>query len=340
MTEAAFYNAVNLINDGDYRKITKLKNRFGSWEEAWKKIGTENVDPKKEWARIENKGIKLLMQYDPLYPRLLKEIPQPPFGVYVLGTLPDDSSIPFAIVGTRKATYDGKNTAKKFASELAKNNFVIVSGLALGLDAAAHAGCLDGGGKTIAVLARGLDYIHPKTNEWLAKKIIDGGGAIVSEYPLGSGSFLYRFLERNRIVSGLSKGVLVIEAPQHSGSLVTARLALEQNRDVFVVPGPIDHPNFYGSNQLIRAGAELITKPEEILQAFGMETAKENIGSELLETDQEKKIFMALSGIGQPADVDKLVELTNLNTSDINKALTFLIIKNIVKETQEGYIII
>lgn len=337
-SEAAFYNAINLLNDGDYRKIAKTKNQFGSWEEAWKKIsGKHNIDPEKEWSRLTKSEIKLILQDNPLYPKLLKEVPQPPFGIYVLGIPPDNASINLAIVGTRKATYDGKNLARKFASELAKNGFVIVSGLALGLDASAHEGCLEGGGHTIAVLARGLDYIHPKTNEWLAKKIIESGGAIISEYPLGSESFLYRFLERNRIISGLSKGVLVIEAPKHSGSLVTARLALEQNRDVFVVPGPINHPNFYGSNQLIRAGAELVTKPEEILEAFGLETETKEINLSSFETEEEKKIVEALLGLGQAADVDKLVESTNLNISDVNRALTFLIMKNIVKETGEGY---
>ncbi|MBI4087454.1 MAG: DNA-protecting protein DprA [Candidatus Liptonbacteria bacterium] len=333
-----FYNAINLLNQGDYRKNAKIKDRFGDWEKAWNALGGgTGIEVEREWKKLEKGGVRLLIQEDAAYPKLLREIPQSPFGIYVLGTIPDDSLPPVAIVGTRKATYDGKALAKQFASELARNGFAIVSGLALGLDAAAHEGCLNGGGKAVAVLANGLDQICPRTNERLAKKIIESGGAVISEYPLGSEVFQYRFLERNRIVSGLSRGTLVIEAPKHSGSLVTARLALEQNREVFVVPGPVNHPNFYGSNQLIRAGAELVTKSEEILQAFGIETASTKGSLAHLETEEEKRVFAALAKIGAPADVDKLTELTNLNTSDINKALTFLIMKDVVRETAQGY---
>ena len=199
-----------------------------------------------------------------------------------------------AIVGTRRATPDGKSTARRFAAELARAGIVIVSGLAFGVDAAAHEGCLDAEGKTVAVLACGLANIYPRNNEPLAKKILAQGGAIISEYPPDMPAYPSRFLERNRIVSGLSKGTLVIEAPERSGSLATARFALEQNRDVFVVPGPIAHPNFKGSHALIRQGAELVTTPEDILESYGIAREK-SIGAEFAGTPEEKAILEFLA---------------------------------------------
>lgn len=340
MTEAAHYNVINILHNGDYRKIAKVKSRFKSWEDAWKNLSTKGkIDPEKELTRLKDNGVSLILYDDPLYPKLLQEISYPPFGIYIKGKLPNDSSLSLAIVGTRKATYDGKEAAKKFARELAERDFVIVSGLALGIDAASHEGCLEAKGITVAVLANGLDNIYPKTNERLAKRILESDGAIISEYPLGAESFPYRFLERNRIVSGLSQGTLIVEAPERSGSLATARFALEQNRDVFVIPGPTIHPNFRGSHQLIRAGAELVTGPHEILEAFGIETERKEANLARLDSDEERKIVEAILKTSEPVAVDKLVESTNLNISEVNRALTFLIMKNVVKEVGDGYTI-
>ena len=169
-------------------------------------------------------------------------------------------------------------------------------------------------------------------------------GAIISEYPLGSPALPHRFLERNRLVSGLSNGVLIIEAPERSGSLATARFALDQNREVFVVPGPITHPNFKGSNQLIREGAALITSPEEIIEVLAPELLTAN-DSERIEkltldaTNEEKLILEALLKTGKPVNIDKIAELTNLNAKIINQTVSFLIIKNLIKETENGYTI-
>jgi len=355
MTEAVFYNALNILTESDYRKLEQLKNQFGGWEKSWENFPPaekRRIDPENEWQKLAGTGVRLILRNEDGYPPLLEEIPQPPFGIYVLGNLPaspdsrSDSNrtaagcekFTLAIVGTRKATNEGKELARKFAAELAGRGFAIISGLALGIDAAAHEGCLGVNGKTIAVLGNGLDSFYPRTNERLAKKILESGGAIISEYPPGAPPFPSHFLERNRIVSGLSRGALIIEAPRESGALVTARFATDQNRDVFVIPGPISHPNYVGSNWLIRRGAELVTKPEEILEAFGIETADEKMAAPHLETREEKLIFETLAKFSSPATVDKIIEMTKLNAIAVNQALTTLTIKNVVKETDGGYI--
>lgn len=342
MTEAIFYNALSILTESDYRKLERLKNQSGTWGKAWTNFPSaekNRLDPETEWQKLDKPGVRLILQNEAEYPKLLKEIPQPPFGIYILGNLPSKEKIPLAIVGTRKATSDGKELTRKFSGEIAKRGFAIISGLALGIDAAAHEGCLEAKGLTVAVLGSGLDRFYPSTNERLAKKILESGGAIISEYPLSSPPLPYRFLERNRIVSGLSRGALVIEAPRESGALVTARYALDQNRDVFVIPGPISHPNYIGSNQLIRQGAALVTRSEEILEAFGIEAASEKSTAHNFETPEEKFIFETLVKLSSPATVDKIIEMTKLNAIVVNQTLTVLTIKNIVKETMGGYIV-
>ena len=200
------------------------------------------------------------------YPPLLKETQNYPKTLYYLGNFNLEKETAVAIVGTRKATSEGKLFAKQIAKELASRGIVIISGLALGIDAASHEGAIAGGGRTIAVLANGLDTIYPQQHYNLAKQILEKNGAIVSEYPSGTPALKHRFLERNRIVSGLCVATIVIEAPIHSGSLVTARLAIEAGRDVLVAPGPIRHQNYKGSHSLLRNGARIITSIEDVLE--------------------------------------------------------------------------
>jgi DNA processing protein len=349
MDDKIFYNALAVATQGDYKKIAKLKGECTTWKEAH---GTHaacrlplavnaSSDPEEEWQKLEKFGVRLVLFDDDDYPPLLREIPSPPFGIYILGTLTHRSSPlapALAIVGTRRATPDGKKTARQFARELAQAGFTIISGLAFGVDAAAHEGCLEADGMTVAILAGGLDEIYPHSNETLAKKIIANGGALISEYPIGQPAYKERFLERNRIVSGFSQGILVIEAPEKSGSLVTARYAFEQNRDVFVVPGPITHPNFKASHELIRQGAELVTKPEHIMESYGVTQANKMLAIETSATSEEKLILEALRSVAEPAEVDKLANMTKLEPQIVNQAITFLIIKNLIKEVTEGYI--
>jgi DNA processing protein len=276
------------------------------------------------------------------FPSQLAEIPDPPKALYVRGCLPPPGKPALAIVGTRRATPAGKALAREFARALAGRSFSIISGLAFGIDAAAHEGALEAGGHTIAVLPCGLDHVYPRSNVRLAEQILKSGGALVSEYPPGTEPLPYRFLERNRLVSGLARGVLVIEAPERSGALVTARLAAEQGRDCFIVPGPVGHPNYVGSHELIRKGAELVAKVDHILEAYGMLEEAGNGAAMYREIEnlsvEEKMIFDAVQKSQGPLEVDKLIEASKLQPQAVNIAISFLLMKGVIKETPGGYL--
>ncbi|TRZ64587.1 MAG: DNA-protecting protein DprA [Spirochaetia bacterium] len=276
------------------------------------------------------------------YPALLKEIPNPPKEIFYLGDLLGKSLVEppkIAIIGTRKATAYGRAVAKEMAQEFAKKGIVVVSGLAMGIDTAAHEGALLGGGKTIAVLACGLDLIYPRQNENLAKMIIETGGAIISEYPAGTLAMKHQFLERNRIVSGLGVAAVVVEAPKESGALVTARLAAEQGREVFVAPGPMNHSNYFGSHKLVRDGARLISAIEDVFEdlGFDFETEKRKIPGDL--NGKEKIIFETIEQAGLPVGIDKIIEITKLEPQKVNQVIALLVIRDILKEAGQGYAI-
>lgn len=270
---------------------------------------------------------------------LLKEIPGSPKKLYYRGALPESNTPLVAIVGTRKVTRDGREHAYMLASELAARGITIVSGLALGVDGAAHEGALSVHGKTIAVLANGLDTIYPKTHESLAERILENGGAIISEYPATTPPLPHRFLERNRIVSGLSSATILIEVPLRSGALVTARHALEQGREVFVVPGPARHPNYRGSHMLIRNGARLVTNTNDIIEDLSsipqfasiMQTQESDM------TEEEKKLFQLLQEHKNPLIVDTLIEMSKLDAHVVHQTLSYLILKGAVEESPHGY---
>ncbi len=275
--------------------------------------------------------IKKINLTDRDYPVFLREIPYPPSPLYLKGVFPASNLIKIAIVGTRKPTELGIHLAKKIAKDLAKQGLVIVSGLALGIDSAAHQGCLDGGGQAIAVLGSGLDKIYPVTNRTLAQRILNQRGALISEYPPGTPALPHHFPARNRIISGLSQAVVVIEAPRKSGALITAKFALEQNREVFVVPGPANHLNYQGSHWLIREGARLVCTAEQILEDL-------NIKPFQLKLNQKEKIILeAIQQSKVPLTVDKLVEVTKLDFQAVNKSLTTLLVEGLVEETLAGY---
>jgi DNA processing protein len=339
MEEKLFYHAVAIALESDYRKMATLRKAHKNWESAYADLGSNVAvpDPQAAWKEMEADGIRLTLQEDAAYPKSLREISHPPLAIYSKGVMEKEGFVPFAIVGTRRATSEGKATARRFVRTLAEAGFAIVSGLAFGIDCAAHEGCLDASGSAIAVLANGLDSVYPSTNAPLAERILKNGGVLISEYPPGSPPLPYRFLERNRIVSGLSKGVLVIESPEKSGSLATARFALEQNRDVFVMPGSITHPNFFGSHALIRQGAELVTKPEEILESYGITKTTTITDDHDDVSPEEKLILQALRASSAPLDVDKIIAATKLEPRIANQTITFLILKDTIKESGNGY---
>lgn len=275
------------------------------------------------------------------YPALLKEIPGPPTRLFYRGQLPHPDSICIAIIGTRKATAQGKIMAQRIARDLAANGIVIVSGLAIGIDTVAHKGALEASGKTIAVLANGLDNVYPAQNTSLASDLLAHGGAILSEYPTGTPAYPNQFLERNRIVSGLCVATIVVEAPERSGTLATARFALEQGREVFVVPGPADHPNYIGSHRLIRDGARLVTAASDIYEDLGINPKSQSSPQQSLfaqeATPMERAIMKVLTEAGKPMSIDKIAERTTMEARAINTALTSLVMAELVKETEHGY---
>jgi DNA processing protein len=335
------YNLINILLESNYQKINKLYQKYNSWEKTISNLNYnfKKYNPEKEYKKLEKLNIQLILKQEKNYPVLLKEIPFAPLGIYVLGNPDILNKKAIAIVGTRKATNEGKILAKKFSFELASYNLNIISGLALGIDSAAHLGALEASGKTIAVLGSGFLNIYPKTNQGLAKKIINQNGALISEYNIYAQSLPYRFLERNRIISGLSLGVLIIEAPKESGALNTARFAIEQNKELWVIPGGINNLNYYGSNKLIQEGAKLIITPEDILLDLNINLQNQNQKIKINLSEKEKLIYNHIKNYGQPIDIDKLIEITNLKTQIVNQIIAMLLIKNLIKETENGYII-
>lgn len=332
--EEKYYNALNLIYKGSYPKLQKTWNKFKSWEQAFKKEGVD-LDPDQEWKKLEKLGIKLTLQNSSKYPHLLKEAPTAPFGLYVLGNLQYKEPA-IAIVGTRKATPLGKELAENFARKLSSAGITIISGLAMGIDEASHKGTVKAGNKTIAVLGTPLNNIYPKQNEKLGEEILKNDGAIISEFPLENPYQPENFLIRNRIISGLANGILIIEAPERSGALATAKFALEQNREIFIVPGNVQSSNYRGSNALIKAGANLVTEPEDILSYFNInidETTMEN----KTESDEENKIIKILKNQSHGLTIEELQNILNSDTAAINRNLAMLTIKCIIKESNGKY---
>ena len=291
----------------------------------------DGIDPDKELAGVQKFGISLITLNDKSYPKLLKEIYAAPPLLYCFGKLDLDNDFPLAVVGTRKITTYGKQVTETIAGQLAAAGITIISGLALGIDACAHQAAVDNGGKTIAVLGSSLDDIFPATNRRLAKNIIDAGGAIISEFPLGTRAFKSNFPRRNRIISGLSLGTLVTEAGIKSGALITARYALEQNREVFAVPGNIFNPLCAGPNYLIKEGAKSVSTAADVLETLNLKQARtyQQLKIVMPENETEKIILEILSA--EPLHVDKLSQLAKLDISVINSAIAVMEMKGMIK---------
>lgn len=336
LTEQHYYNALNLLYHGNYSRLKKIWEQYQSWEKAWRaESGNGGLSPEKEWVRLKGNNTELILQTDAAYPFFLKNIFSPPFGIYVLGNI-DYQQPAVAIVGTRAATPAGKETARIFAKTLAKAGITIVSGLALGIDAAAHSGALETNGKTIAVLGTPLNNLYPKQNENLAKQILKSKGAIISEFPFSREYTPSDFLVRNRIISGLADATLVIEAPEKSGALATAKFALDQNREIFVVPGNINNKNYIGSNSLIKAGAAIVTEPKDILNYFGLAQEKTAATEEKMGAP-ETIIFQSLKNQPTECTVEKLAKDTKLEITILNQTLALMTIKGIIKELNGKY---
>lgn len=274
---------------------------------------------------------------DKEYPKPLGQIHDFPKILYCRGNLGLLKKACFAVVGTRKLTPYGKEAAQNMVRGLVQAGFVIVSGLALGIDSVAHQTTLDSGGKTIAVFGTPLNKTYPPENSKLAQSILDNDGLLISEYPSGYPGLRENFAIRDRIVSGLSKGVLVIEAHDKSGALITANCAIDQNRDVFAVPGNIFSSNSFGPNSLIKKGAKLVTSPQDILDEYGSNLKLfEEERSTISTKDPIQKIILAILDKNETVFIDDIIRESKIETSKVIASLSVLEIKGLIKNTGNG----
>ena len=290
---------------------------------------------------LQESGVRLVVRGDEGYPRLLEQIAHPPHLLFVMGKTELNDPFPFSIVGTRRASAYGLRHTREISRELARAGVSIISGMAAGIDAAAHWGALDAVGRTIAVLGGALDKPYPAENRMLMRRIIESGGRVVSEYPPGTAPTRYSFIQRNRIIAGMSFGVLVSEAPMKSGAFSTARMALDEGREVFAVPGDIDRPGSQLPNLLIKEGAHMVTCSEDILSHVVIEPNKARrdrkkpkqvqtpVQTEVRSLDpQEKKVYDLL--LESDMDFDALSERSGIAADELCGVLMMMELDGIV----------
>ncbi|MDF1740824.1 MAG: DNA-processing protein DprA [Verrucomicrobiales bacterium] len=322
----------------------EMASQIARWEEV--------IDLPEEKRRMEDHGISALTLDDDDYPAALREIHDPPFLLFIKGTILPRDSAALGVVGSRRMTHYGREQARKMSFQLAAAGFTIVSGLARGIDTAAHEAALAAEGRTIAVLGSGIGNVYPAENQALADRISENG-AVISEFPVLYVPDKQSFPLRNRIVSGLSQGLLVVEAPVRSGSLITANQALEQGRSVFAVPGPVDRPNSEGCHRLIQQGATLVCSAEDIITELDSGMSSLNLTFDEPETAQkrestpksnaptpdvselEQKILEELA-LGE-STIDHLAETTGFPVGAVSAALLQLEMKCLIKQLPGKY---
>ena len=352
------------------RAAAKLLERFGSAEAVYSATRTEleqlrlppeaidaiisrdlHATAEAEITAVKQLGGEILLLDDGVYPSALREIYDPPIVLYVKGAWSECLDQPcMGVVGSRRCSTYGQNSAMMLARDLAQRGITVVSGFARGIDAAAHRGALEAGGRTVAVLGTGIDEVYPRDHKKLAEEILAKGGAVVSQFPLGTPPVSENFPYRNRIISGLSLGVVVVEAAENSGSLITARLAMEQNREVFAVPGNITSRNSFGTNYLIKgAGAKLVQQWQDIATEMPPQLAARLLPPPFTEvktepsslatrltlvpeglSTTEMSVFRLLTA-DSPAHVDWLVDKSKLPVSELTAALLALEMRELVR---------
>lgn len=300
----------------------------------------KNRDPQKEYALLEKKQIRMYTCFDAGYPQRLTEIGDKPYALYIKGNLPDEICFSVAIVGARKCSPYGEKYAYDFAKVLSESGIQIISGLARGIDGIGQRGALSGRGKTFAVLGNGVDICYPGEHIGLYHDILEQGGGILSEFLPGTRPLPYHFPRRNRIISGLSDLVLVMEAEERSGSLITADLALEQGKDVYALLGTIDSRLSRGCNQLIRQGAGILLSPEMLLEELGISgpafCEKRVDVKKMLERTEE---LVYSSVVLSPKNVDRILEETGMLPQQVMEILTSLEMKGLIREVFQNYYI-
>jgi DNA processing protein len=290
-----------------------------------------SIDLDLVWEQLEAKGITVLIQTDENYPRRLQELDQPPPVIYMLGELTSEDEWAVAVVGTRRVTAYGRQVAEDIAGTLARNGISVISGLARGVDSISHQAALHAGGRTIAVLGCGLDRIYPPENRRLAEQIT-AHGALISDYPPGTPPEASNFPPRNRLISGLSLAVVIVEAGQTSGALITAAFAADQGREVFAVPGNINSPGSKGTNRLIRDGAQPLLHPEQILEELELTmVAEQRTARVVLPADAvEAQLFEALGR--EPLHIDEIRSRTDLPIEKVTATLAVMELKGMVSQ--------
>ncbi|MBK6750257.1 MAG: DNA-processing protein DprA [Pyrinomonadaceae bacterium] len=359
--------ALNMTPGVGPRAATKLLERFGSADAVFHGRRTEleslRLKPETiesiikrefhekaatELERVKALGGDILILDDGSYPTMLREIDDPPPVLYVKGDWQACFDQPgVGVIGSRMCSTYGVNASEMLSRDLASRGITVVSGLARGIDTAAHRGAIAGKGKTIGVIGTGIDTVYPRENNGLVREILDSGGCIVSQFPLGTPPLAENFPYRNRIISGLSLGVLIVEASERSGSLITARLAMEQNREVMAVPGNITSGNSFGTNYLIKSGAKLVQQWQDIVSELPSEIAVSILPPKIEKqkaedavrqpelipadmNDNERTIWSILNP-DEPVHIDILLEQCGLSFGELNTALVSLDIRDLIR---------
>jgi DNA processing protein len=350
MLDKKYWIGFNLIKGIGAVRMQALIQYFGDLEAAWRAApielaraglglkvierivkAREGVDLESLWAKIEAQGIKILTWEDAAYPQRLKEIDQPPPVLFLRGDYLPDDLFAVAIVGTRRVTAYGRQITEELAAYLTANGITVVSGLARGVDAIAHQTALKAGGRTLAVLGSGIDKIYPPEHRGMAEKMV-GQGAIISDYALGTSPDASNFPPRNRIISGLSLAVVVVEAGETSGALITAEFAAEQGREVFAVPGSILAPQSKGTNKLIQNGALPLLSVNDLMQALDLtRMGEQKAARKAIPSDETEARLMKVLG-DEPLHVDEIRNQAELPIEKVSATLALMELKGLVRQ--------
>lgn len=346
----AYWVGLSKIRGIGYVRAMKLLNSFGNLSKAWsakeeellacglgKKISRDFVNARdtinleKDLQKIESQGITILTIEDEEYPQMLRSIEQPPPVLYVRGKLTDQDEFAIAVVGTRHKTAYGRQVALELSQFLARNGITVISGLARGIDSIAHEASLNEGGRTIAVLGCGVDIIYPPEHRQLAERIINNG-ALVSDYYPGTPPDGVNFPPRNRIISGLSRATVIVEAGERSGALITGEFAASQGREVFAVPGPIYAPGSKGTNRLIRDGAFPLTDFNELLSLLDLTQVDEyRYAKRVIQKDEVEELLCEVIK-NEPIHIDEIKNLTGMSMEKVSAALVIMELKGMVRQ--------
>ena len=348
-----YWTAFSSIEQLDSTFIQRLYNYFGNIEVAFNaklsdleqieglsKVKAENfikkkanVNPEQTLEFILKKGVKILTFEDENYPYMLRQIPNPPMTLYYKGDLFScNLERTVAFVGSRKASYEGKEGVRRIISDLRNTDLCIVSGLATGIDAVSHKSAIENNLKTIGVIASGFDYIYPSGNKALYEQIENGGGAVVTEYYPTFEPLQFRFPQRNRIVTGLSYGTVVGEAAIKSGALISANLTLEQGRELMCIPGSINNVNTEGIYKLLKDGATMVTKGEDVLNALNWEISLNKDKKEINIPEKYLSLYNIISV--EPKSFDEILAETGINTDDLLMRLTEMELQGLIEQSE------